>query len=580
MASIYSLVRFKKINISLIFICLLLVVQSISYGQQSEKARFRLYQLESRYPRLETYEVPANINAFRKLKGFTLENLNKQYLENCKEINIKPFQFDKESEIRREQSKMLGIWMGFYLYPGYKEATINLFRSIEKELDKNPEVLNEFHSLFKDGEAYITNIWDFVQKNLSSRGEEIELEKIAQFIASTKSYNELYGNAKFLRKEELSHPAFLFYVLDYFKYNGRKYYDPIIDDLKYTRPSILNRLELIHSAYQKGISWLQKASLFFLEEKWFFNNKTQQYLSLKDVIASFWEPVLGNIPPLKPEIIRWGRPEAFPIGSVPYLEYPQLLQPLNKEAERFLKDNSPAKICDLLETIREIEFYEREDSLPEGVIIKPLYAFIPSLRMKELAIEKSTCSYDLSCPLTMIISNMPHEVAHYLHFRMRSEWKKGYSGDQVIYYRFIDRYIDEGIAELCQIKSIEPVFKKYPLLYHENLLKHYINGHMSPGNHHTWGLLWMQTLYEILARDFNKIFFLATEPAISLAELMLSPEIQTEEVVKISKDTKPIAFQRQKRRRDRPHTIVFPSCIIELEGESLKIISYEQIRLE
>jgi len=179
-----------------------------------------------------------------------------------------------------------------------------------------------------------------------------------------------------------------------------------------------------------------------------------------------------------------------------------------------------------------------------------------------------------------MIANMPHEIAHTSHFQKRCEWKRGCSGDIIIYYRLTDRYIDEGIAELCQIKSIEPLLKKFPILYHDNLLKHYIFGHINPDERHTWGKLWMETIYEIIDSDFNKLFYIVSEPAISLDKLVISPEIQKEKVLDISRDTNPITFNRYKQRRGSPHTVIFPSCIIEFDGESFKVISHEQIRLE
>jgi hypothetical protein len=551
-----------------------------SYGQEVEKAKFRLFQLENRYPKSDTYKVPANVNSFREFKYLTLKDLFKLYLDNCRELHIKPFQFDRKSPFKRELTKMLNIWMGIYPYPGYKEATNNFFIAIENDLKQNPETLNTFSQLFKQGELYITNLWDFVQYNNAIKEKEIDLNKIAKFIASKDSYAKLYRNNKYLRKEEWSHPAFVFYVLDNFKHSRNNNYVSIVNEIEQTDPMILSKLEIIHAAYEEGFNWLHDASLFFFEDKWFFYEKVQEYLSIKDMLTAFWEPVLGFMPPVKPGIIRWGRPDAFPNKSVPYLEYANLLQPLNKQGENFLKNTSPARICDLLETIREIKLESNSDSIPEGIAIKPLYAFIPSLRKTEIEINKSTHDYDLSCPLTMIISNIPHEIGHFLHFYRKHEWKKEYSKNNVIYYRLIDRYIDEGIAELCQMISIEPILKKYPMLYHDNLLKHYIFGKGNPDNHHTWGLLWMETVYEILGRDFNKLFFLVTQPGISLDELLFSPEILTEEILKISSDTTPLVFQRQERRIALPHTIIFPSCIIELEGDRFKLISHDQIRFE
>ncbi|RKY85365.1 hypothetical protein DRQ09_07395, partial [candidate division KSB1 bacterium] len=327
------------------------------------------------------------------------------------------------------------------------------------------------------------------------------------------------------------------------------------------------------SVYREGRKWLLNVNLFFFEEKWFFDEDRQKYLSIRDLLSRFWKQVLGYMPVIKPNILNFGEVDATSRGSVPYLEYPELLKPLNTAGEKFLKDTPPSKLCDLFETIGDAYFKEFVKELPEGVLERPLNAFIYSLKENEKALERSTQIYDAGCPVTMMICNIPHEIGHFLHFRGKKYWKKDCNGGDIIYYNYTSNYIDEGVAELVQLISVEPILKKFPMLYHDNFLKHYIFSHKSPGNNHTWGLLWMKTAYEILNRNFNRLFYLATEPGISFEDFISSPVLQTEQVVKLSGDTKPVAFNRQTTRRRRFSKFVFPSVIIECDGDSFKVES-------
>jgi hypothetical protein len=295
-------------------------------------------------------------------------------------------------------------------------------------------------------------------------------------------------------------------------------------------------------------------------------------LSIKDLLISFWKPILGFVPAIKPGILRFGEVDGTSAGSVPFMEYPQLLRPLNEKGAQFLKNTSPAKICDLLETVGEALPKKEANRLPEGTVAWPLNRFIYSLKHWEERIERFTEAYDIGCPVTMLIANLPHEIAHSFHFRIRRTWKKEFSEDRIVFYETISNYKNEGIAELCQVITLQSLLNKFPMLRHDNLLKHHIFIHKSPGNHHTWGLLWLQTIYEILDRDFEKIFFLASEAGVAFEDFMNASELQTEEVLSISDDSSPLVFQREKKRK-RPHTYIFPSCVIELEGEAFKVLN-------
>jgi len=253
---------FKKLVFFIVLICLGL--STTVYNQSTEKARFRLNQLEIRLPRSEIYTVPANINTFRKYKGFTLENIRKTYLENCEKLHIKPFVFDIGSDVFRELYKMHLIWLGVYPYPGYKEAKINFFQSVEEQLSNNPEVLKKFYSLFKHGKTYVTNIWDFVEYYLSARGEKIDITKLANLIAGLSSYNKRFINTKYFKKEEWSHPAYFFYQLDFYKRRLEEKYKKILKEIEKIDSSFIDQIGIVLSAYEEGAQWLKKASLFSL----------------------------------------------------------------------------------------------------------------------------------------------------------------------------------------------------------------------------------------------------------------------------------------------------------------------------
>ena len=141
-----------------------------------EKARFKLYHLEIRLPRSETYSVPANIDVFRENKGFTVENIFDSYQRNCQELGIQHFTFDQDSDIYRELYKMQLIWFGVYPYPGYKQAAIRFYEQVEGQLEEGSEAYDKFCSLFKRDNGYITNLWDFVQDFLSGRPQSQKID--------------------------------------------------------------------------------------------------------------------------------------------------------------------------------------------------------------------------------------------------------------------------------------------------------------------------------------------------------------------------------------------------------------------
>jgi len=152
-------------------------------------------------------------------------------------------------------------------------------------------------------------------------------------------------------------------------------------------------------------------------------------------------------------------------------------------------------------------------------------------------------------------------------------WTKEYRKNQLLFVQKADAYKSEGMAELCQYLVLKPFVRKYPMLYHANLLKHYIF-RQSPGNHHTWGFLWMRTVFQILNNDFPHVFSLVGRPGLSLDELLAASELQTEGVRAVSQDVSPRSFPRQKRSADRPHTYVFPSCVLEVEGDAFRVVEH------
>jgi len=555
----------KIITISLLFLTLTFS------GYQQENPAFQLYRLEKKLTDPDKYRVPANINAFRVHNNFSLADVSQAYLENCKELNITPFKFDKGSDVYRELFKMQFIWLGISPYPGYKEASVQFLKDVEQQLRNNSPVLEKFRSIFKKGNNYLTGIYDFVLNHDKIRRKISEFNRTAEIIAGMKSFNERFTNTKYYRKEEWSHPAYIYYQLNFYKERVNKRYDAVIKELEENNPEAKTRLDNILSVYDEGVQWLLKANLFLLEEKWFYDETQGEYRSIKDFLASFWEPVLGYLPDLKPGIVNLGEIDGTARGSVPYLEYPGLLKPLNQEGEQLLKNTPASHICDLFDTIGETVFENFGQNLPEGTVTAPLYSFIYSLKENEEAIQRSTHIFDSGCPITMMISNMPHEIAHYFHHIGQNYWKRNYVGNETVYQNYISNYILEGIAELCQLKSVEPIFKKFPILYHDNYLKHYICGTKDTGNHHTWGMLWFQTLYKIFDNDFNKLFHFSSEPGVSFEELINSPEFQTAEVLTLSEEKKPVLFPGQKRRR-RSQTYVFPSCVIEFRDNSFHIV--------
>jgi len=542
----------------------------------AERARFILTKLEIRLAPEETYSVPANLETFRKLQGYTPDYLRHLYLESCRSLGIKPFEFEKEADVFRELLRMHFIWLGVNPSPGYQEAKIEFFRSVEAQLSDNPEVLKKFLSLFKTKQGYLTTIGEFAEAFLAKKEKKVDLGELAKIIAALKNYSQRFSNSIYLKKEEWSSPRYLFYQLDFYKKRSSQRLEAIKAELARVNPKLVDQLEVVLTAYEEGARWLEKASLFFLEESWFFDEEAQAYRSLRDYLKRFWEPVLGGLPEIKPGILRFGEIDGTSSGYVPYLEYPGLLKPLNNAAEIFLRKTSPAEINQLLEGLGEVWFKGDEIGLPAKATTWPLNRFIYSLSAWEERMARFTEAYDLGCPLTMLVANIPHEVAHSFHFRGKHYWKEEYSDGEMVHYQCLSNYLDEGVAELCQWLSVEPVLKKYPLLWYENLLKHYIFLTKSKGNSHTWGLLWMLTALDALGGDWPKLFFLATRPGFCFQDFINSTALQTEKVLHVSSDTQAVLLQGEARRRKTPEKYIFPAVILELSEGGFKIVSLYQ----
>lgn len=538
-----------------------------------ERARFILTRLEIRLAPEETYSVPANLEAFRQRQGYKPDYLRRLYLENCRSLGIKPFEFEKESNVFRELFRMHFIWLGVNSWPGYQEAKTKFFRSVEAQLGDNPEVLKKFCSLFKDKQGYLTSVGEFVEAYLARKGKRIKLSELARLIASLESYSQRFVNSIYWRKEEWTSPRYLFYQLDFYKQRSRQRLETIKTELAEISPKWVDELETVLSAYEEGARWLKKAGLFFLGEKWFYDDEAGVYRSLRDYQQSFWEPCLGSLPEIRPGVLRFGEIDGTSSGYVPYLEYPGLLRPLNNAAETFLKNTSPAEINRLLVALGEAWFKEGEIELPANATTWPLNRFIYSLSAWEERTARFTEVYDLGCPVTMLVANIPHEVAHSFHWRGKHYWQQEYSNGEIVYYQYLSNYLDEGVAELCQWLSIEPVLKKYPLLQYENLLKHYIFLTKNKGNSHTWGLLWMLTALDALGGDWPKLFFLATRPGVCFQDFINSAALQTKKVLQVSSQTEATLLQGEARRRKSPERYIFPAVILELSGGGFKIIS-------
>jgi hypothetical protein len=130
------------------FYCLFLNSSNVE-----EKPLFRLPRLEIRLAVSDSFEVPSNINEFRLARGITLENMFNTYLENCRMLNIQPFQFDEGGDVYRELYKMQLMQLGARKGTGYSEAAAGFLRDVEQQLAGNPEVLAKFKGLFKRGDG-------------------------------------------------------------------------------------------------------------------------------------------------------------------------------------------------------------------------------------------------------------------------------------------------------------------------------------------------------------------------------------------------------------------------------------------
>lgn len=535
----------------------------------------RLSRLEFQMLAGETYEVPSNLNLYRVSKGYTPKSLTKSYLENCHILGIQPFRFDENSDGIRELNKMQLIWIGAYPYAGYHEATQKFFQSVEKQLEPNLDVKKKFVSLFKSRTGYITNLWEFARHKLQQKKSGIDLKRSADLITAFESYSSRFSDTPYLKKEEWSHPSYLFYQLGFYKERDNTRFETIKLDIKKANPGALDDLEAIISIYDEGANWLLRANLFFLEENWFYDDQTGTFKSMKDFFIPLVRPLLGYIPSIEPAILKLGEVDGTVRGYVPYREYSQFLQPLNKNGEIFLKDTSPARISFFFDSIQEAVPDDSCLLRIEDASLSLLSAFIHSLGAAEKEYKRGVHIYDYGCPVTMMVANIPHELGHFFFDCGRSYWKKSWENGAGFYLQCIDNYILEGMAEIFQAHSIEPILNKFPMLCHDNLLKHYIFSQKFAGNNHSWGFLWMQTFYEILGRDYQRLFLLAGQPGVFLDELAKSPKLQTEEILALSEDTSSVSFQRQKRRKRTPTRLIFPSATLKVDKETFRILNFE-----
>jgi hypothetical protein len=534
-----------------------------------DNPRFRIPQLEIRLPESDTYPVPANINAFRLERRFTVEHIRFLYDDLCRKLTIKPFQFEPGSDVYRELYRMQLAQLQGTQQEGYRDAVATFLAEVDAQLGENNDVRQKFRELFGSAPPYTTCAWDVVSSRLSAGRQAMSANELAGLISSLESYRKLYAASPLLKPADWAHPAFLFYRLDYYKQRQAPALTAIRSELEARNPQAVSQLDVVLSAYDEAAAWLHRVCLFFLEERWFLDERSKRYMSMKEMLEEFWQPLIGSVPTIRPRIIRRGEVDATGQDTAPFMEYPQLLQPLNSPAEDFLKQASPLRISAVFGSLGEWLPKVKADTLPKGAEVAPLGQFIYDLRLIDAGRQRFTEAYDVGCPVTMLISNMPHEIAHSYYAIARRHWKREYSPAGWIYFQYISNYVNEGIAEACQVKSVEQLLNKFPILRYDNLLKHCILGSRDTGNHHTWGWLWLGTALSILNDDFGRLFSMASAPAITLEELMRSPEFQTPAVVSASKDTSPVSFDRQRRRRALPSRYVFPSTVVELDGDHL-----------
>lgn len=63
-------------------------------------------------------------------------------------------------------------------------------------------------------------------------------------------------------------------------------------------------------------------------------------------------------------------------------------------------------------------------------------------------------------------------------------------------------------------------------------------------------------------------------PGLSFEEVLASPELQTGPLTTGSSGVGTALYPRQKREPGRTHTMVFPSCILEVEGNAFRIVEH------
>jgi len=534
-----------------------------------ENPRFQIYRLEIRLPRKSNYKVPVNIDLFRESLGLTEKYIVDEYRKNCKELGIKLFQTKESEHMYRRIYKLWLMWLGVTSNSEYEAATNHFFESVEKQLTGNSYVLNKFNILFKKEDGYIKKLKDHVEHNILSAFQVEKMRNIAKHISSLQSYNKMFEKNPYLLENEWSHHFYVFYMLSHYQERREKRFEKIIKDLKEKYPDDVKDTKTILNCYSDGQSWLLQAARFFLYEKWFYNDSNDNYVSMEDLLIDFWKPILGFLPSIDPVVYRFGEVDGTARTFVPYLEYYQLLKPLNKEAINFLKNKNACELDKLFDSIRDSSAKDTNFQFAEGEGTLPLRWFINTLHSFEKAVQRGAHAYDFGCPVTMLISNMPHEIAHYLHTYGRRYWKCEFDKNQKIYYQVKDSYISEGIAELCQIMSVKPILDKFPMLRHDNLLKHYIFSHeQDTHNHHTWGFFWLKTIYNILDNNFKNTFFMASRPGKFFDQLLKSQDLQKEKVLKISQNNKTYESYKREKGRRKAFTYIFPSCVIEYEKDS------------
>ncbi|MGB7297603.1 MAG: hypothetical protein WBC70_18655 [Candidatus Aminicenantales bacterium] len=78
--------------------------------------------------------------------------------------------------------------------------------------------------------------------------------KLASSVATLESYQERFVNHHYLLREEWSHPAYVFYQLDYYREMKKDTNAAILGELKSENSRIESELQTILRSYKKGAS--------------------------------------------------------------------------------------------------------------------------------------------------------------------------------------------------------------------------------------------------------------------------------------------------------------------------------------